>query len=160
MNLLSQDSESEKGKFYYVPREGNEEHVDGFGPSYPIPRFCSRMVKGGRGIRTVDPLRGYDVYLVHFAYKIYNTALENTSCKKIGDGFFFDAKKNLLLLLKDYPICRKDERLLLPHAFDKYGLRACEDVASTYPDCTASQLWDRLEAIRPIVQPYRISSFP
>lgn len=35
----------------------------------------------------------YEIYPVSVAYKIHQSAFENSYCKYIGDGSFFDAKR-------------------------------------------------------------------
>lgn len=87
----------------------------------------------------------YDIYPVSVAYKIYKSAFENTHCKRIGDGSFFDAKRTWERLLKDFPITKPAERRLMPYAFEKDARRVYEEIASTHTEASASKLWDMLE---------------
>lgn len=105
----------------------------------------SRADKKKQNLPMQDDEGNYLVYPAGVAYKIYKSALENTRCRKIGDGSFFDDKHNWQRLLADFPIREADERRLMSYAFDRAAQRVYEEVASENRDCSATTLWELLE---------------
>ena len=93
----------------------------------------------------LPPSREYDLYPIATAFKIYKSALEQSRCKKIGDGSFFDGKRTWERLLKDFPIEKKTERRLMPSAFEKDAQRVYEEVAGSSFEASAEELWSLLE---------------
>ena len=93
----------------------------------------------------LPPSRDYDLYPIATAFKIYKSALEQSRCKKIRDGSFFDAKRTWERLLKDFPIEKKAERRLMPSAFEKDAQRVYEEVAGSNLKASAEELWSLLE---------------
>lgn len=102
-------------------------------------------MKDGRGIRPKDPWHVYGIYHVDSVYEIYNGGMESSRSKKIGDGSFFDAKRDWMRLQRDFPIRKEDELRLLPRVFDKEAQCGYEEVVSSNVDASAAELWKLLE---------------
>lgn len=82
---------------------------------------------------------------VKAAYKIYESALETSGCRRPGDGSFFDANRTWYRLLKDFPISKEDKTRHLPCALEWNAAKVLDDEASIRWEATVDQLWDLFE---------------
>lgn len=87
----------------------------------------------------------FEVYPAHIAFKIYQKGLENSRCKRIGDGTFFSAKRTWNRLPNAFPTTNATQKCLLPLAFEGDARHVYEEVAGMHVTATMSNLWSALE---------------
>lgn len=85
------------------------------------------------------------IYRADTAFKIYQSALKEVRCKRVGDSSFFTAKRAWNRLVNDFPITETTQRRLLSLAFEGDARNVYEEVANNSIGYTTQQLWKKLE---------------
>ena len=87
MNNKESSSGEESDMEWYHPKLSENELSGSEWQLWQNSTRGRRAAKGSKSSRCAVKNDGYEIYPITVAYKIYKSVLEQSHCKRIGDGF-------------------------------------------------------------------------